>query len=71
MIRDRRRIANKLMRIQEFLKNQSPINWEAVYDVDRLRRSASYDADWKWEGYASELEWARAQSSTKVPLTQN
>ena len=59
MIKDRRRIANKLFRIQLYLKAQTPVVWEAVEDVDRLRRAASYDPQWKREGFESEAAWAK------------
>jgi hypothetical protein len=61
MIRDRLRIAAKLGRIQDYLENRHPVEWEAVNVVDRLRRDAIYTPTWQWEGFASEIEWARAR----------
>ena len=58
MIRDRRRIANKLHRIQKYLQDtRAP--YEAVVEVDQLRRQAKYDPQWKWEGFESEIAWAK------------
>lgn len=69
MITCRRRIANKLKRIKNHILNepgqgQMPVEehharYEAVAVLDRLRCSALYDPEWKWQGFESEVAWAR------------
>lgn len=72
MIRDRRRIANKLKRISNHILNmpncgrdsveEHRSRYEAIAIITRLRGEALFDTQWKWEGFASEVEWAREQT---------
>jgi hypothetical protein len=69
MITCRRRIANKLKRVKNFILNEPRqahmsveehhARYDAVAALDRLRISALYDPDWKWQGFESEVAWAR------------
>ena len=72
MIRDRRRIANKLERVQNYILNcpelylslGGAVKYAAAEEVDRLRCAAKFDPQWKWEGFVSELAWAKAVTAS-------
>ena len=62
--RSRRRIAAKLERIKFYVHNQEhtvPGKWDAVVTLTDLIIKARYQPQWQWEGFASELEWVKAQ----------
>lgn len=62
MIRSRTRIAAKLGRIAEHIKHRvgfrQPSDYLALGQVERLRSQAKHDPEWKWNGFATEREWA-------------
>jgi len=65
MIRDRRRISNKLQRIEEHIRHRvgfrEPSDYNAINEVQQLSFNARTQPLWKWEGFESEVAWAHHQ----------
>lgn len=73
MIRDRKRIAAKLRRIEDHIRHRvgfrQPSDYLALGEVARRLVSAEHDPEWKWLGFATEIDWARhASGFDKLPV---